>query len=286
MSTASPTTAIRDRRSCLLTPALRTDRYMGALTCGATVALVDLEDSVIPAMKEEGRHAARDFFSMTVDTKTLRGVRINSLTTAYGLQDVVDIATWPCRPQGILLPKADSPRDFDILAEVLDTDTYRPELYALIESARAVEEVSEIAAHPRVAGVAFGAADYAVTIGADVRASSMLTVRQLIANSARRHGKIAIDSPCFALDGDASLLDECATAKAAGFEGKGAIHPHHVKAINEAFAPTEKELEFARAIVDSDAREVAVLELNGRMIGPPFVEAAVRLVERFGQEDS
>ncbi|MEU4805796.1 CoA ester lyase [Actinosynnema sp. NPDC023587] len=263
---------------------MRTDRYLSALTCGATVALVDLEDSVIPAKKEEGRRLARDFFTAPAASKTLRGVRINPLTTGFGLQDVVEISRWETRPQGILLPKADSPRDFDVLAEILDDENYTPELYALVESARAVEEVSAIAAHPRVAGVAFGAADYAITTGASVRSPSMLTVRLLIANAARRHGKIAIDSPCFALDGDEVLLDECATAKAVGFEGKGAIHTDHVKKINEAFAPTPEELDFARAIVDSDAREVGVLELNGRMIGPPFVEAAVRLVERFGKE--
>jgi (S)-citramalyl-CoA lyase len=268
------------RRTWLLTPGLRTDRYVRALCCGADVTMVDIEDSVAVEQKSEAREFTRDFFKMSVDSSTVRGIRINGLTTIEGLLDLIDISRWNDKPQLILLPKAESPRDFDIVSAIIDTDRYTPELYALIETPTAVAQVADIAAHPRVAGLGFGAADYAITLGADGDWEPMSFARSAIVNAAHQHGKVAIDSPFFRLEDEDSLAAEANLARSWGFHGKGAIHPGQIEVIAAAFRSTEDELQFAREVIASADQSDGITTVRGHMIGAPFIAAARNIVNR------
>ncbi|MFI5781191.1 HpcH/HpaI aldolase/citrate lyase family protein [Nocardia sp. NPDC051570] len=271
----------RQRRSALITPALRPDRYVNALTCGAAVAIVDLEDSVAVDKKYDARQMAAEFFSLQVETETVRGIRINALTTEHGLRDLLTIADWPSKPISILVPKADSPRDFDIVAEILDRDDYKPLLYALIETPRAVADVQTIAAHNRVAGLSFGAADYAMMIRATRESMPLLSARQAIVNAAHRHGKMAVDSPFFELEDTDSLIRETASAKSWGFHAKGAVHPSQIEVIDSWFAPTPEEIRVAYEILESGALDSGIANINGRMVGAPIAEDAHKTVQEY-----
>lgn len=271
----------RPRRSALVTPALRPDRYLSALTCGAAVAIVDLEDSVAEDKKRDARRMAAEFFSMSTDTETLRGIRINALTTEHGLYDLLALTEWSAKPTSILVPKAESPRDFDIVAEVVDQPGYQPLLYALVETPRAIDEVQAIAAHPRVAGLSFGAADYALLIGATRDSMSLISARQAIVNAARRYGKMAVDSPFFELEEVEALVREANEAKSFGFHGKGAVHPSQVEIIDACFSPTAEEIAFAYDVVESSSRNSGIARINGRMVGAPIAQAARNTIEEY-----
>ena len=64
----------------------------------------------------------------------------------------------------------------------------------------------------------------------------------------------------------------------------GCIHPSQIPVVHEAFAPTQAEIETALKIVaafeDAQLRGLAVVSLGSKMIDPPVVERAQRLVAR------
>jgi citrate lyase subunit beta / citryl-CoA lyase len=56
------------------------------------------------------------------------------------------------------------------------------------------------------------------------------------------------------------------------------VHPSQVAALNEAFAPTEAELDWARRVVAGDraarAEGRGAFQLDGRMVDAPVVRRA------------
>jgi citrate lyase subunit beta/citryl-CoA lyase len=64
----------------------------------------------------------------------------------------------------------------------------------------------------------------------------------------------------------------------------GCIHPSQIPVVHEAFAPTQAEIEKALKIVaafeEAEQRGLAVVSLGSKMIDPPVVDRARRLVAR------
>ncbi len=73
-------------------------------------------------------------------------------------------------------------------------------------------------------------------------------------------------------------------SRALGFEGMGCVHPSQIPIIHEAFAPTAAEIEKARKIVaafhEAQEKGLGVVSLGSKMIDPPVVERAVKLMRR------
>ncbi len=73
-------------------------------------------------------------------------------------------------------------------------------------------------------------------------------------------------------------------SRALGFEGMGCIHPGQIPVIHEAFAPSPAEIEKALKIVaafeEAQQRGLGVVSLGSKMIDPPVVQRAQKLVER------
>ncbi len=64
----------------------------------------------------------------------------------------------------------------------------------------------------------------------------------------------------------------------------GCLHPRQIAVIHEAFNPTDAEIERARRIVaafeKAQAEGLGVVSLGSKMIDPPVVKQAQRLVEQ------
>ena len=106
--------------------------------------------------------------------------------------------------------------------------------------------------------------------------------RARLLNAAKAAGIQAIDS-VFADVGDlAGLRQWGENSRALGFEGMGCIHPSQIPVIHEAFAPSQGEIEKALKIVaafeEAQARGLSVVSLGSKMIDPPVVERARKLV--------
>jgi len=105
-----------------------------------------------------------------------------------------------------------------------------------------------------------------------------------VVNAARAAGVQAIDS-VFSDVGDMDALKRWGeNSRALGFEGMGCIHPAQIPVIHAAFAPSPAEIEKAQKIVSAfeqaQQRGVSVVSLGSKMIDPPVVQRAVKLVAR------
>src|SRR4030095_5511073 len=91
-----------------------------ALSSGADLLLIDLEDSVAPEAKQRARSIAAAFIASLAgqaDPPRLY-VRVNDLQSGLIVADLASLM--PAGPDGIMLPKANSGDDVRTLARMID----------------------------------------------------------------------------------------------------------------------------------------------------------------------
>ncbi|WP_336974216.1 HpcH/HpaI aldolase/citrate lyase family protein [Sphingobium aromaticiconvertens] len=264
-------------RSWLFTPGSRPDRFAKAVATITDALILDLEDAVAEDNKLQARQNVAAFLETVPVIRQRIAVRINSLRRAIGLEDLIALARLANAPDYILLPKAEDDADFVIAADILTDCGSRAQLLALVESARGVAHAATIAAStPRLAGLMFGAADYAADLGQQVGPFRPDFARATIANAAASGAMPAIDSPCFAIDDSDALEAECSQARAFGFIGKAAIHPAQLEVISHHFHASASERELASRIIAAAPDGVGVLD--GKMIDIAMIRWARRMV--------
>jgi citrate lyase subunit beta/citryl-CoA lyase len=162
----------------------------------------------------------------------------------------------------------------------------------LIETAAGLGRVYEIAgSSERVDALILGYADLAASLGrAQAVAGDPDTWRpaqEAILVAARAHGVQAIDGPYLGIPVDEGFRTAAVRARDLGFDGKWAIHPSQVPALNELFTPSAEEVERARAIIaalDRAEREAGqgAVALDGEMLDEAIRVAALRVLARGG----
>jgi citrate lyase beta subunit len=83
----------------------------------------------------------------------------------------------------------------------------------------------------------------------------------------------ALDGPVADHRDEEGLRETCLLARSLSFDGKWCIHPAQIGTVNEVFSPTEREIEWAKKVVD--AFEVANATGSGAIsIGGQMIDAA------------
>ncbi|MFJ9327231.1 HpcH/HpaI aldolase/citrate lyase family protein [Streptomyces sp. NPDC101230] len=267
----------------LVTPGGAANRFETALASGADIVLLDLEDSVPAEAKAGARDGVLAFVSEHARRPggPLLGVRINAADTAEGLRDVVAMADLSLWPDLVVVPKAEYGRDIAAVVRAVRRARSATKVWALIESPQGVVGLPGIMRVPGLAGVLFGAADYAAAAGCGLTSRAMWYPRSQLVTAAAAAGLPAVDSPYFFLDDQDGLRRDALEAVELGFAGKVAVHPRQLKVIAEAFTPGSREVEEARAVLAAAARaDGAITTAGGAMVGPPLVKAAARTVAR------
>ncbi|MEU0487868.1 CoA ester lyase [Nocardiopsis sp. NPDC006139] len=226
----------------LYVPADRPDRVARALDSDADVVIVDLEDAVAPARKDEARAAAARLLAGADRPAQLR---INHPDTPWHAGDLAALAGLPAAV-GARLPKVESPDQVRDLAARLPG---RP-LHPLLESALGVERAFEIAAaSPAVASLGLGEADLSSDLRADGDAA-LAWARGRTVVAARAAGLPPPAMSVYPRVGDPEgLAASCAAGRALGFCGRAAIHPAQLPVIRAAFLPTPDEVDRARTVL-------------------------------------
>jgi citrate lyase beta subunit len=265
-------------RSILYTPALDVTTLQKARSTDADICLMDIEDSVPPARKQEARCVCVEVLQ-TWPTTRPTAVRINEIRSQEFLYDVTAFVMAGVVPDIIVMTMVDSSSEVELLRTLLGRQGLTPELYVTIETPKSLENLEDIARES--SGLILGSADLAASLGVDIDWENMLYARQRLVVAAAKYEIAAIDTACFNLDDSSELLAEARRCSGLGFHGKVAVHPAQVPPINEVFGVTDEALEWARRVVEASERAGGgVVRLADRMIGPPFVRKAKQLLRR------
>jgi citrate lyase subunit beta/citryl-CoA lyase len=288
---ALPESSARDRlrRSRLYLPGGEPKYFINAALHGADAVILDLEDSVHAGEKDAARLLVRNALRAVDFLQCERMVRINQLP--LGLDDLDEIV--PESPDLILIPKVENPLQIEEattrVAEIkANYGMTRPIwLMPILESALGIENAFAIAkASEKIVALTIGLEDYTADLGVvkTPAGTESLYARQRIVNAARAAGVQSIDS-VFGDVGDMEGLRAWGlTSRSLGFEGMGCVHPLQIAVIHETFAPTATEIERAQKIVaaynEAQQKGLGVVSLGSKMIDPPVVERALKLMAR------
>ena len=250
--------------------------------------ILDLEDSVAPEKKDEARFLVRNALTQIDFYGAEKMVRINQLPA--GLEDLKYIVTH--QVQVILIPKCEDPSQVhkvnDSIQQLLQASQQSREIFLLpiLESALGIENAYNIAsAADNIIALAIGLEDYTADLGvARTReGKESLYARTRLVNACKAAGIQAIDSVFSDTADEEGLAIAVRESKSLGFSGMGCIHPRQIEIIRAGYLPDQEEIQKAIKIVQSfeaaQATGKGVVALGTKMIDPPVVKRAIRVVD-------
>lgn len=268
-------------RSVLYIPGSMGRALEKARTLPTDAIIFDLEDAVAPDAKAEARETLAAALKEGGYGKRYKIVRINALTTAWGLEDVRVLRD--AGADAILLPKVNSAWDVDALADLLGPDM---PIWVMMETPVSVFNAREIAAHRQVFGLVTGTNDLTKDLGSRYRADRLplMTALQTIVMAARAARIIAVDGVYNRFRDGEGLKHECEQGRDLGFDGKTLIHPMQIEVTNTEFAPTESEIDLAdrqiAAYNESMASGKGIAVVDGNIVENLHVVAAQRILAK------
>jgi citrate lyase subunit beta / citryl-CoA lyase len=96
--------------------------------------------------------------------------------------------------------------------------------------------------------------------------------------AARSQGLQAIDGPYLKVRDVDGLRRSAASSAALGFDGKWALHPDQIEAVNQAFAPSEADYARAVRIIEAYAHATTVQARGAVMLGEEMIDEASRKI--------
>ena len=273
--------SILSLKSWLFTPATKSDRFTRAADVHSDALIIDLEDAVAPSAKTEARETALRYLAGISADRLPCALRINSPDTRFGLDDLRALLNSPAKPDYLVLPKCDSSALIALVGNLLREAKKTAQIIALIESAKAIGALKEIAGgEAKPAALAFGAADMAADLGAETAWEPLLWVRARIIQAAASAGIAALDSPYFDIADTEGLKQETKASASLGFRGKCAIHPAQIATINAFLTPSEQQVAEARQILVVNQQGVG--SVDHEMVDEAVARKARLVLERAG----
>jgi citrate lyase subunit beta/citryl-CoA lyase len=288
------------RRSLLAVPASKPSMAEKALASEADAIFLDLEDAVAPDEKP----GARGKIVRAIKELDWRGrptlFRANALDTQYFYRDLIEVVEEAGNAlDAIMVPKVNRPEDLHVvstllsqleLATGLEPGSIRVE--GQIESAEGLLNANAIArASDRLTALHFGPGDFAASLRMPQTSIGTMDewdevypghrvhyAMQRIVVAARAAGVRAVDGPVADYRDKEGLRKSSLLARSLGFDGKWCIHPSQIGTVNEVFSPTEKEVEWAKKVVDAykeaNATGSGAISIGGQMIDAASIRMA------------
>ncbi len=284
-------------RTLLFVPGVDRRRVDKALSLGADAVAIDLEDAVALAQKPVARTVTREALAeLGPDHRSQICVRINGVETGLAEVDLEALVPVLGKVDCLIVPMVETPHDVRWVADRLDDAERamglppgRIRIIATAETARGVLAAPAVAvATPRLRTLLFGPADMAKDLGLEGSrdGAEFLYIRSSLVVAARAAGlEGPIDGPFLRLDDDDGCLAAARHARDLGFQGKMVLHPRQLPIVADAFRPTDRELERARAVVEAfDAAEAAGISSirldDGTFVDYPVAQAARDLLRQ------
>ena len=277
-------------RSMLFVPATNDKFIAKAAQRGADAIILDLEDSIPVAQKQNARAALAAAVPRCRSDKGQVWVRVNR-PFRLCIDDLV--AAVRAGADGIMLPKAESSEHIRFVAEILEDaerETGRGSptpLFVILEDPNAVLSApSIIGAHKRIKIASTGSEDIATVLGARPVPETLKPAKQIVHLAAKGAGRYSFG--LYGTIANYSDLDQLraliAEARLHGFDGATAIHPSVVPLLNDGFMPSADEIDEAERVVaafeEAERKGSASISVDGKMVDIPVVERARRLLEK------
>ena len=268
-------------RSLLFVPAGKLDKWDKAVSSGADILCIDLEDSVPPAKKSDSRNVVFNFLENGNLKHPFVILRINGPNTDEGNLDLDMIRELEHPVNGLMIPKIDDASLLETVGKQLIMFGKKTFLFPLIESSRAILYVRSILTRNLVAGAVFGGHDLAMELGCSKEWDVLSAYRSQMILGAGGLGLTLLDMPWFGLDDEEGLRRESVQAKSFGFTGKTAIHPGQISTIHSVFTPTEQEIDEAEEMIRLfEENEGHATVWKGTILEPPVIERAKKLLKK------
>ena len=274
-------------RSALYMPGINQKAMDKALNLDCDAVVLDLEDAVEVSKKEDSRQLVIRQIENNDYGPRVVVVRVNDLGTKWGEQDVAAVANLPI--QAILVPKVSEIRDINRVVDLLNRLGSELPIWIMVETPLAIININELARQPRVTALVMGTSDLVVDLCAEHLEErqniSYALQRSIIA--ARAFGRKILDGVHLDFRDLDSLRNVCRLGKSMGFDGKTLIHPDQIPVANDAFSPSEAELDKAKRVIDAwrsaQTRGSGVVEVDGTLVESLHVEEAKRLISFFSE---
>lgn len=274
---------VRSYRSVLYMPAANARAMEKAQQLPADAIIFDLEDAVAPASKAVAREQVVAALGSNDYGSRLLILRINGLETEWGAEDL-QFCAGPLagKVDAVLIPKVNGTAELDRVAALVPEIS----LWAMMETPLGMLNAAEIAAHPRLGGMVMGTNDLAKEMGSRFRADRlpMQAGLGLCLLAAKAHGLIILDGVFNSIQDEDGLRAECEQGRDLGFDGKTLIHPAQLAVANDAFAPTDEEIDLARRQIEGYEQALAegkaVAVVDGKIVENLHVETARKTLDR------
>lgn len=260
-----------------------------SFTLATDVVIIDLEDAVAVSSKGIAREQVVKFikdFGRKSSSSSSSGssgpaivVRANCpLRTADGLADLKALTSDPSLGlDAICLPKVDNSEDIKKLVATFPGmggggGSSKIPIWAMIETAKGVQNVDEIAKCSHIEALILGSNDLSKELGArhvPSRLPLIYSISKLVL-AARAEGKYAIDGVFMNIKDGEGMLESCKQGRDFGFHGKSLIHPSQVEHANSSFSPSAEEIAHSKEIIaafeDAQRNGKAVAVVRDRLV--------------------
>jgi citrate lyase subunit beta/citryl-CoA lyase len=223
-------------RSWLLVNGAQEDRFGPAVRSRADIVILDIEDAVAPKDKVTARDNVTRWLAAGHD----EWVRVNGFGTQWWADDLAALAG--SSVGGVMLAMAES------IDHVTETAKRLPgvPIVALVETARGLERITEIAAAKGTFRLAFGIGDFRRDTGFGDNPATLAYARSRFTIAAKAaHLPSAIDGPTIGSSA-LKLIEASAVSVEFGMTGKICLTPDQCPAINEGLSPSQDEIGWAR----------------------------------------
>lgn len=223
-------------RSWLLVNGAQYDKFAPASRSRADIVVLDIEDAVAPT----GKVAARENVKRWLASGNSDWVRVNGFGTQFWADDLAMLAGTTVG--GVMLAMVES------VDHVTETAKLLPDvpIVALVETARGLERITEIASAKGTFRLAFGIGDFRRDTGFGENPATLAYARSRFTIAAKAlHLPGAIDGPTV---GSSALKLSEATAVSAefGMTGKICLTPDQCPTVNEGLSPSQEEISWAK----------------------------------------
>ena len=283
-------------RTALFAPGINAKVMNKALASSVDAVILDLEDSVPLALKDEARKLVRETIQNAYDAKSddqpYIMVRVNAADTGMMEQDIAQICVNGLGM--VFIPKAEYVKDIQNAAnqiqEIEKATGIEPVAIGLqIESALGVYHCYDLLkASSKVQLSSLGTAQdgdlqNSLGCGWSVDGPEMLYARSKVLLDSRAAGNVTpIDGVFADLNDEAGLLAESSMSAKLGYVGRTIIHPKQIEIVEKAYGISASVLSNYEKMVHqfelAEKEGIAAISIDGKLVDYAMYRQAKRVL--------